>query len=136
MTTRKNVPPAIVCAENIVLLSMLNETPSPPQANALAVAQNKKKKTPQRILSLKNESDLVRRLSFLAAVTNDPNHIAAICVEELPTGDGMRVMLAINKKSPDSSHKALDRIKCGLERILQIVSRASASSSKTSVFLR
>ena len=135
MATRNNDPPAIVCAENIVLLLMLNETPTPPHANALVVTQSKKKKTVQRILSLEKESALVRRLSFLAAVTDDPNHIVAICVEELPTGDGMRVMLAINKKAPDSSHKALDRIKRGLETLFQLLSRVNASSSNTGVFM-
>jgi len=134
MASRKNIHPAVVCAENIVLLSMLNETPGPPHANSLVVAESKKKKTVHRILSLEKESALVRRLSFLAAVTNDPNHIVAICLEELPTSDGMRVMLAINKASPNSSNKALNRIQGGLENIFQLLSRVNASSSNNGVY--
>lgn len=130
MATRKNVSPAIVCAENIVLLSMLDETPNPPHANCIVVAESrKKKKTAQRILSPEKESALVRRISFLAAVTDDPNHIVAACLEELPTGDGMRVMLAINKGEAGSSSKALNRIQCGLENIFQLLCRTNASSS-------
>lgn len=113
---------------------MLNETPSPPHANSLVVAESKKKKTAQRILSPEKESALVRRISFLAAVTDDPNHIVATCIEELPSGDGMRVMLAINKGSPNSSSKALNRIQCGLENLFQLLSQVNAASSDTGVY--
>ena len=136
MTTRNDESSAIVCAENIVLLSMLNETPEPPHNNPLAVTQGKKKKTVQRVLSIELESKLARTFSFLAAVTDDPNHIVATCLEEFPTGDGMRVMLAINKKSSNSSDKALDRIKCGLEKIVKLLSRAHAPPDNAGVFAR
>ena len=136
MTTRKDDSSAIVCAENIVLLSLLNETPDPPHHNPFAVTQGKKKKTVQRVLSIEQESRLARTFGFLAAVTDDPNHIVATCLEEFPTGDGMRVVLAINKKSSDSSNKALDRIKCGLERIIKLLSRAHAPPGNSGVFAR
>ncbi|KAK0746092.1 hypothetical protein B0T18DRAFT_143637 [Schizothecium vesticola] len=125
-TTTRYSSQAIICAENIVLLSLLDETPTQPYANEpVHVDQTVRKQQVRRVLSFKREASLVRTLSFLSAVTGHANHVVATCIEELPV-KGMRVMLAINKDRQNCSYKMMGQIKCGLDKIFNLLSRATA----------
>ncbi|KAK1754851.1 hypothetical protein QBC47DRAFT_202662 [Echria macrotheca] len=115
MTTR--------CAENINLLSLLDQTPGTPQANRPALAESE---TSSRALSFERESCLSRAIAFLAGVSDDANHVVAVCIEELPGRDGLRLLVAINKKKVTSGDGILCRIKEGLDVVFRLLARARA----------
>ncbi|KAL2016531.1 hypothetical protein VTK56DRAFT_3425 [Thermocarpiscus australiensis] len=110
-------------AENVALLSLLRRAPDPPQTNQrtlLAVNQDS-----GRVLSFEREASLTNTLAFLSGISDDPSHVVATCVEELPSGKGIRAIVAINKLGPESGDQVLMRIKIGLEKIFDRLSRAN-----------
>ncbi|KAK4132321.1 hypothetical protein BT67DRAFT_425741, partial [Trichocladium antarcticum] len=107
-------------AENVALLSLLRRAPTAPQANPRTSSADRDQ---GRVLSFEREASLTNTFAFLSGISDDPAHVVATCVEELPRGHGIRVVVAINKVGPDRGNTVLARIKKGLEEIFSHLSR-------------
>src|SRR4051812_41254668 len=87
-------------AENVALLYRLCRAPGIRGANpcpaALADQDSDRALTPAQEISLTNT------FAFLCGISDDPAHVVAVCVEELTSGSGIRVVVAVNKKNPES----------------------------------
>ncbi|KAK0733954.1 hypothetical protein B0T26DRAFT_46153 [Lasiosphaeria miniovina] len=116
-------------AENVALLSLLKQLRSPPKVNkpASAIARLDSRRT----LSFARESSLAGVLALISGISNNPDHVVATCIEERPDGGGMRVLLAVNKRSPMSGDDVLARIKNGLETIFGLLSRVNSEDNAT-----
>ncbi len=123
MSANANPASSITCAENIVLLSILNEVPNSSQSNPLPVVESDPEL--RRVLSLERESHLAGTIAFLSGISHDASHIVATCVEEVPRGAGMRVVLAINKEHAASGNSVLQKIKLGLQNVFRVLSEAT-----------
>lgn len=110
------------CVEDIALLSLLRPSPTCANENPWPVAVSVE--DPARLLSREAELNLSRVLAFLSSISDDPAHVVAVCLEELANGNGVRVVVAINKQSPAAADDVLHRIKVGLEVILGHLARA------------
>lgn len=73
----------------------------------------------RRTLSFQEESGLARTLAFLSGVSDDNNHVTAVCLEELPDEQGLKVLVAINRLTPESSSDVLNKIHAGFKRIFE-----------------
>src|SRR5438105_15930970 len=113
------------CAENINLLSLLDQNPGTPGANQPALVEAE---ISSRTLSFERESCLSRAIAFLAGVSDDATHVVAVCIEELPGMNGLRVLIAINKENVHSGDVVLGSIKKGLEGVFRLLARANACS--------
>lgn len=120
---------AVSLTEKIVLLQLISQLPgglsdvgpkSPPR-EASEKGEN------VRILSLRQENDIVSTLAFLSGISNDPNHITAVCLEEIPTEGTCKVLVAVNKNRPDSGQDGLSKIQRGFERIFRRLSSTNSS---------
>lgn len=112
---------AELLAENIALLSLFSRAPIAPQANPQIPGGFKE--DAGRLLQFEQEERLAGTLAFLSGVSDDPSHVIALCTEELADGKGIRIVVAINKKGPESGDCVLERIKKGLENIFGHLSR-------------
>lgn len=115
--------PAVVCAENIALLYMLHDVPLPPSKNKI---DSVSVLTRGYILSFEQERKLAGALSFLLSISDNPNHVAAVCIEEDHSTDTLRVLLAINKRHPDDGHTILQTLKNGVESVMAPLARLGA----------
>ena len=118
--TSTNPAPAITCAENIALLSLLHTVPTPPSQNP-----NDSLQTSHRAytLSFGRERSLTSTLAFLSNIKDDPNHIPAVCVEEDPNSAFLSVLLAVNKSRRHDGRQVLQALKQGFERIFAVLSQ-------------
>ncbi|KAL2270185.1 hypothetical protein VTJ83DRAFT_2369 [Remersonia thermophila] len=106
----------LILAENIALLSRLVQAPTAPYDNprpSSAAARD-----PGRVLSFDTEVCLASTLAFLGSISDDPCHVIAVCVEEVPSTRSIQVVVAINKEWPDSQEGVLNRIQHGLTVVL------------------
>ncbi|KAK3392975.1 hypothetical protein B0H63DRAFT_516186 [Podospora didyma] len=122
-TIASDPPPVLELAENIALLSLFNQTPTAPKSNH--PSPDLLKQDSGRVLSFDREQSLTTIFSFLAGVSDDPDHVVATCVEELPGRKGIRVLVAINKLRTACGDKVLARIATGLGTILGLLSRVN-----------
>lgn len=94
---------------NAFSLTKLNRVPGISQINPLLHTHD-----PSRSLSIYDESDVANNLAFLAAVTDDPSQVMAVCVEERPDYQGMIIRIATN------TGELLD-VKTGFENIANVL---------------
>lgn len=120
---------AVRCNETIVLLELISQLPGqPPDAGPQFLPREPEQEDDnRRILSLQQENEIVSSLAFLSGVSNSPNHITAVCLEEIRAKDGCKVLLAINKLHPNSGKGILEKIKRGFEQIFKRLSAVSSS---------
>ncbi|KAG6009057.1 hypothetical protein E4U21_003389 [Claviceps maximensis] len=109
-------------AENVALLHFLHTVPAPPTRN---LADERLIRHDGYSLSFDHERKLVGVLAFLSSVTDEPDHIPAVCVEEKCDSSGLRVMLAVNKKSYQDGNKKLALIKEGFQSLFAILGQVS-----------
>ncbi|PSR82734.1 hypothetical protein BD289DRAFT_10728 [Coniella lustricola] len=121
------------CAENIVLLGMLPNTPIRTVPLPDSAISTDTTHGGQRQLSFRLEKQLTTALAFLSARTKDPNRITAICVEELPNEGTCRIMIAINKRTPDASMGYLSKVHAGFTRIFETMRCISSTSNNSSL---
>jgi hypothetical protein len=114
--------------EMIFLLHLLNETLERPSENSLSEQSIQDGKSPARILSLRREGELVETLAFLAAYTDDPSRVVAVCVDESQHGNAMIVRMAVNNGSLVIAKEAFEKMARILERA---AAKGLVSSSKT-----
>ena len=101
--------------ENIVLLSMLEKEPEKPKHNPEPQypAQGS---NGLRQLDFIRERDLVDYLAFLSASSEDPKKVMAVCVEENPSAQELRIRVAMNTGDLQSAKDGLERITAILEQ--------------------
>lgn len=97
--------------ENITLLWALCEVPNLPKENELRGSQDERRK-----LSLDREKQLVDSFAFIAASTEDPLRVMAVCIEECPSEDGMIIRLASNTGDLSSIEQGFNGIARTLEQ--------------------
>jgi len=118
----KNLSPAVRLAQDITVLHMLSEVPEP---TARQPRRSPNHPTKNRVLSLPQEQDLTSTLAFLSGVSHDGNHVTAVAVEEVNSGRGLRMWLAINKMVTDSNQAELSRLQQAFEGLFKSLARAS-----------
>lgn len=127
--------PVVACAENVAVLDLLSrslpttETPSP-----VWVPRSEAQDEPTRQLSYEQEDGLVKELAFLSGISDDPNHIMAVCVQEFPEQRRCDIILAVNKHSAGCAQDVLEKARRGLQRIFEKLREVSPSESTQSDF--
>lgn len=121
---------AVRLARNIVLLEFLAPVPRNSVQNTLRGRFEDERPDPRRTLSFQHESDIVTTLAFLSGISDDSEHVTAVCLEELSTG-GCKVLVAINKLKPTSSSEVLDRVQRGFTRIFSQLAEIGPSTLPT-----
>ncbi len=102
--------------EVILLLYKLNDTPEPPTENSIAEYIRRSDCSQERVLTPTRERQLVETFAFLAAASDDPRKVAALCIEESLDQRGLTINLAAN-------HGDLSRVKQGFESMARILER-------------
>ncbi|KAL8884892.1 MAG: hypothetical protein Q9215_007151 [Flavoplaca cf. flavocitrina] len=110
--------------ENITLLWAMCEVPNMPKENELSGSQDE-----HRRLSLNREKQLVDSFAFIAASTDDPLRIMAVCIEECQKKGGMIIRLASNTGD-------LSSLKQGFTGIAQTLEQASSKAKPSSELRR
>lgn len=114
-------------AENIALLRVLKELPSRPKANQPPRAV--KAEDRRRQLTLEDEKRLASALAFLAGISNDPNSVMAVCLEEIPRTSSIRVLIAINMERPPNGAELLEIARQGLEQVFDALTQSHAGKA-------
>lgn len=123
---------AVSLTEKVVLLQLISQLPGG-QSDVGVKSSPEEVSEKERTLSLRKENDIVSTLAFLSGVSNDPNEITAVCLEELPAEEACKVLVAVNKVGPGSGRNVLNRIQRGFEQIFRRLSTtASGMSYQTS----
>ena len=93
---------------------------------------------PRRGLTIDQEGEVVRNLSFLAYRRKDPHSVVALCIEEREDGEGMTVRFSVNGDNVSYVKEGLQQICTTLEKISQQgrVCRSSPTSSDTNIAKR
>ena len=117
------------CTENAALLSMINEVPGEDARNVL---ERDKTAKDGGFLTLEQELMLSTALARLSRVTNNNDHITAVCVEQKSEGPELTARVAINKASPQDGQAILGRVMEGFNGIfLMLVKLSSGKRSKS-----
>ncbi|RYC60675.1 hypothetical protein CHU98_g5541 [Xylaria longipes] len=85
-----------------------------PSSNIITNIQSRQ---PGYTLPFTEERRLAGILAFLAHIDDDPDHIPAVSLQEIPQTRSINILLAVNKGTPEDGKRYLSRIKGGFERI-------------------
>jgi len=121
--------PAIECAENIALLSLLTSAPKSATANSSHQIECASDASGRR-LSLAEERQLTRTLAFLSGTSGDPDHVTAVAVEEDVTSRQLKVILAINKSNRLAATSRMEQIRGGLQLLLDALGKVTTSETQ------
>ena len=102
--------------EKIVLLYKLNDTPEQPTDNSTEEYVESHNDLGNRVLSFGREKQVTETFAFLAAMTDDPRQVAALCVEEFQARKGLSLTLAANNGDLSLVKKGFENITWPLER--------------------
>lgn len=97
--------------QKISLIAMLGPLRIGPQENPLTSSADQ-----QRRLSVEQEAEIVRHLSFLCYRRKDPQSVPAICIEEVLAGKGRMVRLAVSGTATLYAEEGLRQICVLLEQ--------------------
>jgi hypothetical protein len=103
-----------VTAENIALLRLLSSVPEPLTQNALSVAFLD---IDTERLPFQKECDIVETLAFVSGISDDPEKVTAVCIQEDIDHQGLTVVLAVNKGDFEVGREGFKRISRILEKI-------------------
>jgi hypothetical protein len=107
---------AVSCQQlelNIKLLRILREVPAEQKRHGLPSVYDH-----GRVLTLEHEIEIADNLAFLSASTGDNDEVTAVCVEENPSGDGLRIRVASNSGS-------LEEVCSGFTKVATILEKAA-----------
>lgn len=107
----------------IVLLQLLNDTPQPSSDNLMSDVILAIEAPSVRTLTLRREKEITEVLAFLAASTDDPAKVAALCVEERQSGKAMVIRLAVN-------NGGLEKVKHGFQEIAKFLENIARKGCK------
>lgn len=125
--------PAINCAENVALLSLLHSVSnsSPLQSVPAPLSSNTIARLPSggkdNILPFDRERRLVGILAFLVQTEDDPNHIPAGCTEQAPELGGLNVLLAVNRSKWNDGDTILHDLQQCFDGLFSVLSTLSDS---------
>jgi hypothetical protein len=102
--------------QKVILLQWLNRTPEKPAETNLIESRLREDDSSERVLGLQHERDLAKAFAFLAARTDDPKEIVAVCLEEGEDQRCLTIKLAMNNGN-------LDNVRAGFERMAKIFER-------------
>ena len=102
----------------IVLLQLLNDTPELPSDNIISDVTIPNESPSRRVLRLGREKELAEVFAFLAASTDNPAKVVALCIEEKPNGKGMIVRMAVN-------NGGLRKVEHGFQEIGKILEKVA-----------
>lgn len=97
--------------QKISLIAMLGPLKIGPMENPLTSSPGQ-----QRRLSVEQEAEIVRHLSFLCYRRKDSQSVAAVCIEEVLAGKGLIVRLAVSGTATLYTKEGLRRICALLEQ--------------------
>ena len=123
MTARSTIP-SVVCAENVAVLSVLHTVPLPLSTNAIDLGLVEKSNTSSHTLSIEQERHLVGALSFLAGISDSPNDVAAVCIQETgrtPAAKSLQLLIAVNKATANDNNSVAWELKRGFEGVLLLL---------------
>jgi hypothetical protein len=113
--------------QSIGLLFMLNETPQEASLNEIPVyLRQGDNQSIARALTLSQEKELAGIFAFLAAMSDDPRKVAALCLEESLDHSALSIKVAAN-------HGDLMQTKDGLEKIARILKTCHEGKSVLSL---
>ncbi|RWA07165.1 hypothetical protein EKO27_g7943 [Xylaria grammica] len=119
---------AVECTENIAMLYFLHSVPDQPFTNPVA---NIKTNGAGYSLPFDEEQSLVSALAFLAQIEDDPDHIPAVCLQEVLDSGSLEVLLAINRKVDTMKwRKYAAKIAMGFEGIAAILRDVDVDSPR------
>lgn len=107
-------------AEDISFLHLLHHVPEQPSVNTLLDLDQI---NDAYILSAKQELRLASSIAFLSGITDNRDHVTAVCVQEEPKQGQIYVLLAINKKKFKDGKAILTEICGALSGIFERLSR-------------
>ena len=131
---RPSAIPAITCAENVALLSLLHSVsnsspvqsvPAPLSSNTIAHLPSGRK---DNILPFDRERRLVGILAFLAQTEDDPNHILAVCIEPSSEIGSLNVLLTVNRSKWSDGDTILHDLKQCFDGLFSVLSTFSDCS--------
>lgn len=124
LTQPEELSPAARFAHNITLLELLD--PRPQNLAGEVLHDSTKQSDETRNLSLRQERELATNLAFLAGVSDCPDHIIGVCIEELPEMKGCQIMVSINKRLPPDGDEILEKVQKGFKQIFMRLEVLSA----------
>lgn len=101
-------------ALKIILLSLVNDLPEQPNVTSFSRYTGAQESQPGRTLALKHEISITQQLAFICVYSDNPLHVLAACVEEIP-----RDCLIIRFAANTGKHEALVVELIAISRILQ-----------------
>lgn len=107
--------------QTITILQLINEVPELPSENCLDQYVERNGNGASRVLTAQKEKSIVESLAFLAATSDDPHKVAALCVEEAPNGQAMTIRMAVN-------HGDMEAVKKGFEKLARLLERVARES--------
>ncbi|EPE06617.1 hypothetical protein F503_02745 [Ophiostoma piceae UAMH 11346] len=123
MTARSEIP-SVVCAENVAVLSVLHTVPVPLSTNVIDSSLVEKGNASSYSLSIEQERHLVGALSFLAGVSDNPNDVAAVCIQEIgntSTTKSLQLLIAVNKATANDNNSVVQELKRGYTGVLSLL---------------
>lgn len=108
-------------AENVAVLHVFDALPGDSSDNhppSKAIARDLR-----RVLSFERERFLASGLAALADISDDPNHVVAVAVEERPSTQGLAVLVSINRANAASAEGTMAKIKGGLQDIFSVLAK-------------
>jgi hypothetical protein len=113
--------------QSIGLLFVLNKTPQEASPNEIPTFLNQEDHQPiGRALTLSQEKELAGVFAFLAAISDDPHRVAALCLEESLDHTSLSIKIAAN-------HGDLRQTKDGLDKIARILKNCHEGESSLSL---
>ncbi|KAM3460397.1 hypothetical protein NHJ6243_006005, partial [Beauveria neobassiana] len=102
----------VACAENISLLHLLQKVPEPPSVNLVPAIEHD---ATNYTLGMATERSLAGALAFVSSITDSPNCITAVCVQE--QDQKLHIHVAINKQKPTENNVTLGIICSGFNKM-------------------
>lgn len=121
-------PPAVTCAENIALLEALHTVPKPPWKTERPSPASAAWPGDYR-LSFDQERLIASAFAFLSSISDNPNNVTAVCIQEDHDGrqGSLRLLLAKNRQSHGDGQTVLETVKTGLETVVEPLKRLDNS---------
>lgn len=107
----------VALSDKIAFLQELTETPNKPETNPTPGVFLASSDTEQRVLKFDDEVSIAQAFAVYLALPDDKNKVAAVCVEEAPSGDALTVHFAMNTGCTQVLQDALTKVAAHLMKI-------------------
>ncbi|KAM0664928.1 hypothetical protein ACQRIU_006081 [Beauveria bassiana] len=121
----------VACAENISLLHLLQRVPEPPSVNLVPPIEHD---AARYTLEMATERSLAGALAFVSSITDSPNCITAVCVQE--QDQKLQIHVAINKQKPRENNATLGMICSGFNQMFTRLSDFQGGNCENDLFVQ